>query len=66
MAFLSSLYSSVPVIWAVPSNPKWEHRFGNNSANHPGHPADRRNLHVLYKVSAQVSWCDMFDAAFNT
>lgn len=46
------LFYSVPVVRAFPSDPEWEHCFGNNSANHPGHPADWRNLHVLYKVSA--------------
>lgn len=56
MVILSKLYRffySVPVIRAIPSDPEWEHCFGNNSANHPGHPSDWRNLHVLYKVSTQ-------------
>ena len=47
----SSSFCSVPVIRAVPSDPEWEHCFGNNPANHPGHPSDWRNLHVLHKVS---------------
>lgn len=45
------LVCSVPVIRAVPSDPEWEYCFGNNPANHPGHPPDWRNLHVLHKVS---------------
>lgn len=46
-----SSFCSVPVIRAVPSDPEWEHCFGNNPADHPGHPSDWRNLHVLHKVS---------------
>lgn len=45
------LFHSVSAIWAVPSDPEWEHCFSNNSANHPGDPLDWRDLHVLYKVS---------------
>lgn len=51
--FMLTFYS-VPVIRAYPSDPEWEHCFGNNSTNHPGHPPDWRNLHVLYKVSSQI------------
>lgn len=44
---------SVPVIRAVSSDSEWEHRPGNNTTNHPSHPTDWRDLHVLYKVSAE-------------
>lgn len=49
--FKKWLFPSVPVSGPLPSDPEWEHRSGNNSANHPGHPADWRDLHVLFKVS---------------
>lgn len=57
--FKKVFFSSVPVSGALPSDPEWEHRSGNNSANHPGHPADWRDLHVLFKVSTypELSMC---------
>lgn len=54
--FKKWLFSSVPVSGALPSDPEWEHRSGNNSANHPGHPADWRDLHVLFKVSTYLNY----------